>query len=126
MRQDFPVIKNIRKARNLRQIRGWLDWSLTYTAERLGVSRSQVCAWQQFARQINQMALDRLASAIAEKLTAQQGRLVGVTMRVNSPWRIRAHTQCRDCRHWFQMRRDTSRRCWRCVKRRREGQTRKG
>ena len=51
----------------------------------------------------------------ATKLTQEMGRTVGITMRVNSPWRIKTHVQCCVCGKWFEIKRETSRRCARCV-----------
>jgi hypothetical protein len=54
---------------------------------------------------------------VANKLTAQLGRVIGVKLVANSPWFLTAWTRCAICGAWFELRRCNQKRCEACVQR---------
>lgn len=118
-------LNDLHKARTLKDARHWLGLSLRQMANVMEpqgdrrqshLSKATIAAWEnpRDKRKPNSEQIRQVGVMIANKLTAELGRTIGVKMHVNSPWRIRAYTQCCDCGRWFEMQRDTSKRCKRC------------
>lgn len=119
-------LRELHKVKSLKMARYWLGLSLNQLARLIEptgdrrwshVSKSLIAKWENGARHPSPDQIQQIGVLIANRLTSDMNRTVGVTIRNNSPWRIHAHTQCCDCRRWFQMKRDTSRRCARCARR---------
>ncbi len=58
---------------------------------------------------------------VANNLTAQLGRVVGVKLVANSPWTITAWIRCATCGAWFELRRRNQKRCEWCRQRQEKG-----
>ena len=124
----MSILRDLHRIRDLKSARYWLGLSLRQMAlviapqgdrKQMHLSKATIAAWENRAdkRKPSLEQIRQVGVLIANKLTEGMGRTVGVTIKNNSPWRIHAHTQCCDCRRWFQMKRDTSRRCARCARR---------
>ena len=118
---DFHRIQSLKDARH------WLGFSLRQMATivkpqgeqpQKHLSKATIAAWENPGnkRKPSPEQIRQIGVMIANELTKELGRTIGVMMRVNSPWHITAHAKCCDCRRWFRMKRDTSRRCGRCIK----------
>ena len=123
-------MSELHKMKNLKSARYWLGLSLNQLAKLIEptgdrpqshVSKSLIAKWENGARHPSLEQIRQVGVLLANRLTSDMNRTVGVTIRANSPWHIHAHTQCCDCHRWFQMKRDTSRRCPRCTKRNSKG-----
>ncbi len=96
-------IKNAQKARN------YLGLSLSELAAELSrltgktVFRQLVCHWEAGRRKPSADMLKAYGVLIANRLSDNLGRIVGVKMVVNSPWHVAAWTQCCDCGAWFEL-----------------------
>ena len=121
-------LSDLHRVRDLKAARKWLGLSLREMAMLIkpqGVrpqkhlGKATIAAWEnpRDKRKPGSGQVRQVGVLIANKLTQEMGRTVGVTMRVNSPWRIEAHTKCETCRRWFEIKRETSRRCVRCARR---------
>ena len=120
-------LSDLHKIRNLKSARKWLGLSLRQMAALIKpqgdrpqthLCKATIAAWENLAdkRKPSDEQIRQVGVLLANRLTADLNRTVGVTIKVNSPWHIHAHTQCCDCHRWFQMKRDTSRRCARCAR----------
>lgn len=118
-------LSDLHKTRSLKDARHWLGLSLRQMANIMEpqgarawrhLSKSTIASWEnpRDKRKPGPEQIRQVGVLIANKLTQEMGRTIGVTLKVNSPWHIRAHTKCSDCGRWFQMQRETSRRCERC------------
>jgi len=107
-------LRDIRYLKTLKKVREWLGLPLSGMASELGVSKSLVVSWQSGHRKITAEAIERIGVMIANKLSADLGRIVGVKIVVNSPWRVTAWTQCARCREWFELQRSRDRSCEKC------------
>ena len=121
-------LSDLHKARSQKDARKWLGLSLRQMAKLIKpqgdrpqphLCKATIAAWEnpRDKRKPSSEQVRQVGVLIANKLTQEMGRTVGVTIKVNSPWHIRAHRQCCECGRWFQMKRDTSRRCQRCAHR---------
>ena len=107
-------ISKVKKIRGLRQARAFLGLSLKQVGEMCGVSPSLIAAWQAGRRLMPRSAIDLIGLKIANELTREHGRDIGVTVEVNSPWAVTPFAKCADCREWFSLRSPRDRRCPRC------------
>jgi hypothetical protein len=121
-------LSDLHKVKNLKSARYWLKLSLRQMAHVIKpqgdrpqshLSKATIAAWEnpRDKRKPDDEQIRKVGVLIANKLTEEMDRTIGVTIKINSPWHIHAHTQCCDCHRWFQMKRDTSRRCARCARR---------
>jgi transcriptional regulator with XRE-family HTH domain len=119
-------LAELHRVKTLKDARRWLGLSLNELAKKikptgdrpqLRVSKSLIAKWENGTRTPSDEQVRRVGELVANKLTADFGFTIGVKVKVNSPWRITAWRMCVVCRRWFEMKRDTSRRCARCVRR---------
>lgn len=115
----------LRYLKGVKKVRQWLGFSLAQVGELCGVSPALVCAWQsgKIGTRVIYMpheAVIILGRLIAQRLSDEYGREVGVWIAVNSPWRIVAGIQCRRCRGWFEFHRASDRLCPDCRAKRRK------
>jgi hypothetical protein len=105
-------------------VREWLGFTLAKHGAELArltgrtrpFDRRTVFGWENgkpMAREI----VDAYGVLIANKLTADLDRIVGVKLIVNSPWHVKAWTACATCGHWFELHRARDRRCPECRQR---------
>ena len=127
-------LTDLRKIRNLKDAREWLDLSLAGIAQHITpsgnrqqphVTRQMVAAWQRGARVMSREQLDQVGALIAEELTYQARRLVGVKITVNSPWQVTAWGKCKDCHTWFELPTIRAARCPKCRARIKRAQARR-
>jgi hypothetical protein len=107
-------ISDLRYLKALKNVREWLGLSLREAGQLCGVSGQLFNDWQSGHRIMPASAKEKLGEQIADKLTRDLGRIIGIKMETNSPWRITAWSQCKKCRAWFQMRRSRDRLCDEC------------
>ena len=106
----------LRYLKGVKKVREWLGLSLAQVGNLCGVSPSEVCAWQNSTRAMPRDSVVKLGRLIAQRLTDDTGRVIGVWITVHSPWQITPGAQCRRCRAWFALRRSTDRLCKDCRK----------
>ena len=119
-------LSDLHKVRNLKAARYWLGLSLNQLAKLIkptgdrpqrSVSKSLIAKWENGTRTPSEEQITRIGQLVANKLTHDFGFTIGVKVKVNSPWHITAWRMCVVCHKFFEMKRDTSRRCARCVRR---------
>lgn len=110
----------LRYLKGVKKLREWLGLSLAQVGKMCGVSSSLICAWQSSKRPMPREAVVILGRLVAQRLSDEYEREVGVWITVNNPWRIVAGVQCRRCRGWFEFHRATDRLCPDCRAERRK------
>ncbi len=104
------------------KVRAWLGLSLAdmgreaarLTSRRRAYDRASVWHWEQGGVMTDEVRR-AYGTMVANKLTAQLGRVVGVKLATNSPWTMTAWTKCKDCSGWFELRRRNQKRCEACM-----------
>ena len=107
-----------------RKVRLWLGLSLAdmgrevaRLAERERVyDRRTVFGWER-GKPMGQIERDAYGIQVANKLSAELGRIVGVKLIANSPWHVTAWTACRKCGSWFELHRSRDIHCPECRQR---------
>lgn len=110
-RSSLGVLRNLT---TLKRVREWLGLSLEEAGKLCSVSGSSIADWQSGHRVMPRSAIEKIGTLIANRLTKELGREVGVKVETNSPWHITAWTRCVECRAFFNMRRSRDRRCEAC------------
>ena len=118
-------LAELHRVRTLKDVRYWLGLSLNQLAglieptgdrKQKHVSKSLIAKWENGTRTPSDEQVERIGQLVANKLTHDFGITIGVKVRINSPWHLTAWRKCVVCRKFFEMKRDTSRRCARCVR----------
>ncbi len=107
-RSELPRLKYVR---NISQAIDFLGMTVADFAElipsqwstRKHISPQLVCDWKRGRRRPNRTQLDRIAQLIANKLTARYSREIGISIRVNSPWKVQAWTWCPTCKKYHEL-----------------------
>jgi hypothetical protein len=128
-------LTDLRKIHGLKDAREWLGMSLSDIAQHIKpsgnrqqthVTRQMIAAWQRGSRTMSRAQLDQVSALIAEELTyLARRRTVGVKITVNSPWRVTAWGECKDCREWFEIPTIRAARCPKCRTRAQRAQARR-
>jgi hypothetical protein len=98
----------------LKGIRTWLGLSLSEMGTLLETKASSIADWQSGHRIMPGSKIQVIGQRIADKLTSEYGRTIGVKMSVNGAWRVTAFVQCSQCRAWFELKHPHWRRCEEC------------
>lgn len=104
------------------KVRTWLGLSLAdigreiarLTGRPRAYDKAAVWHWEQGGVMTDEVR-QAYGTMVANRLTAQLGRVVGVRLAANSPWTITAWTKCKVCGGWFELRRRNQRRCTDCA-----------
>lgn len=104
------------------QVRAWLGLSLAELGREIArlarrpraYDKAAVWHWEHGGVMVSEVR-EAYGVLIANKLTAQLGRNVGVKLMTNSPWTITAWTSCVICEAWFELRRHNQKRCTQCA-----------
>lgn len=96
----------------------------------LGMSQAQLCKeltrltkerltpgavkhWEHARRPMERRYTDAYATLVANKLTRDMNRMIGVNLEVNSPWKFVAYGQCA-CGRWYRLRSVRHVHCGKC------------
>ena len=117
--QPLAIVRHVDSSR---KVRTWLGLSLAdvgreiarLTSRRRAYDKAAVWHWEQGGVMTDEVR-QTYGMMVANKLTAQLGRVVGVKLVANSPWTITAWTKCKDCGGWFELRRRNQKRCETCI-----------
>ena len=115
-------LATLRHVRSPRNVRAWLGLSLAdvgreiarLTTRPRAYDKAAVWHWEQGGVMTAQ-AREAYGVLVANKLTAQLGRVVGVKLVANSPWTITAWIRCATCGAWFELRRRNQKRREGCI-----------
>ncbi len=107
-----------------KNVRAWLGLSLADVGREIArltkcprtYDKAAVWHWEQDGVMTAQVR-EAYGVMVANKLTAQLGRVVGVKLVANSPWTIMTWTRCTVCGAWFELRRCNQKRCACCIQR---------
>ena len=105
-------LATLRHVNSPEKVRAWLGLSLAdvgrevarLTGRRRAYDKAAVWHWEQGGVMTDEVR-QAYGTMVANKLTAQLGRVVGVKLVTNSPWTITAWTRCKDCSEWFELKR---------------------
>jgi len=117
-------LRRIIALRGPKKAREWLGLSLSevgceiarLTGRERPFDKRTVSGWEH-GKPLSAAVRNAFGVLLANQLTARLGRVVGVRMESNSPWRVTAWAQCRECRTWFHLRRAKQTRCEACRRR---------
>jgi hypothetical protein len=117
-------LATLRYIHSPKNVRAWLGLSLAdvgreiarLTKRSRAYDKAAVWHWEQGGVMTAQVR-EAYGVMVANKLTAQLGRVVGVKLAANSPWTITAWTRCTTCGAWFELRRCNQKRCACCIQR---------
>jgi hypothetical protein len=134
----FEAPDRIAELRDIRNFGDWLTYlDLSFSQAALlipevkatiphPVSRSLIAKWKIGARTIYPQQLRIMGDVLSERLTAELRRdihriesrtfRVEITRGVNR-WYVKAYTNCVKCGRWYQITREGSKRCRRCISR---------
>ncbi len=106
-----------------KKVRLWLGLSLAdvgrevarLTARVRPYDRRTIFGWES-SKPMGKAERDAYGILIANKLSDELGRVVGVKLITNSPWRVTAWASCANCGSWFQLSRARSTRCKACAR----------
>lgn len=108
------VLRGISDAKKARK---WLSLSNSQMAQEVTqrtekkVTAVHIAHWESGRRGMPPFVRDVYAVLIANRISAELRRIVGITIYSNSPWRVMAWSQCSHCGNWFNLR---DRRIFRC------------
>lgn len=113
MRRSVSELARLKYVRNVTAVIAFLGMSVADFAAampsqwstRKHISAQLVCDWKRGYRKPGEKQLHRIGELIANKLTARYGREIGVTLAVNSPWKVRAWVKCYRCGKWHELKR---------------------
>lgn len=118
-------LSDLHNVKTIKDARYWLRLSLNELAKKieptgdrpqLHVSKSLIAKWENGSRTPSSEQVISIGKLIATQLTDEWWFTAGVKVFVGRRWRVSAWRRCVVCRHWFKMKRDTSRRCAQCIK----------
>ena len=117
-------LPDLRKSKNLRDVREWLGLSLSQMASELPktrgkkghVSRAFVCLVQRGQRDLLPAQMEALSNLVKQQLSESRRDDIAIQIVNNSPWHIKVMATCVSCGKTFELRRITSRRCPRCLR----------
>jgi hypothetical protein len=120
--RPLATLRHVHAPKN---VRAWLGLSLADVGREIArltrrpraFDKAAVWHWEQGGVMTAEVR-EAYGAMVANKLTAQFGRVVGVKLVANSPWTISAWTRCAICGAWFELRRCNQKRCEACVQRR--------
>jgi hypothetical protein len=122
--KDMLTMTDIQRIRTLKDARQFLGLSLRQasllfnakgTRSNTHVSKATICGWQSGYRVMPPEAVKRLGELLAEKLTNETKRTVGVRIAMGRTWRVTAWAKCIECGKWFCLPRFRIRRCSDCL-----------
>ncbi len=132
----FEAQDRIAELRNIKCFRDWvtyLNLSLTQAAQLIPettasiphqVSDSLISDWKKDRRKIHPQQLRIMGDVLGDRLTAELRRdihrIESRTFRVEitrgaTRWWVKAYTQCVKCGRWYNITREQSKRCKRCI-----------
>lgn len=122
-------LKRISTLTSPKKVRQWLGLTLAtmgaelarLTGRERAFDRRTVFGWES-GKPMAQEIMDAYGTKIANKLTTEMGRTIGVRVVANSPWHVTAWVKCVECSNWFQLHRAKQRRCDGCRARTDQGQ----
>ena len=117
--RPLATLRHVHAPKN---VRAWLGLSLADVGREIArltrrpraFDKAAVWHWEQGGVMTAEVR-EAYGAMVANKLTAQFGRVVGVKLVANSPWTISAWTRCAICSAWFELRRCNQKRCEACV-----------
>jgi hypothetical protein len=120
-------LATLRYVHSPKNVRAWLGLSLADVGREIArltkrpraYDKAAVWHWEQ-GNMMTAQVREAYGVMVANKLTVQLGRMVGVKLVANSPWTLTAWAKCIECGTWFELRRRDRQRCEVCV------QSRKG
>ena len=115
-------LATLRYVHSPKNVRTWLGLSLAdvgreiarLTKRSRAYDKAAVWHWEQGGVMTVEVR-EAYGVMVANKLTAQLERVVGVKLVANSPWTITAWTRCTACGAWFELRRCNQKRCACCI-----------
>ena len=111
---DIQKIKTLKDARQLLGL-SLRETSLLFAKGSSGhISKSTIASWQSGYRTMPPEAIKRLGGLLAQKITDETKRTVGVKIGVGRTWRITTWGKCTSCGKWFHLGRFRIKRCDDC------------
>jgi hypothetical protein len=115
-------LATLRYVQTPEKVRAWLGLSLADVGREIArltkrpraYDKAAVWHWEQGGVMTDEVR-QAYGTMVANKLTVQLGRVVGVKLVANSPWTITAWTKCKDCGEWFELKRRSQKRCANCL-----------
>ncbi len=112
----------LRRINSPEKARTWLGHSLADVGREIArltgrprpYDKAAVWHWEQGGVMADEVR-QAYGTMVANKLTAQLGRVVGVKLVTNSPWVLTAWTKCKDCGGWFELKKRNQKRCDNCI-----------
>lgn len=98
----------------VKKVRNFLGLSLAQVGEMCKVSPALVSAWQSNKRFMPREDVVLLGKLVAQQLSDEYEREVGVWIDTGKIWTVTAGVQCRRCRKWFEFHRASDRLCPDC------------
>jgi hypothetical protein len=117
-------LATLRHVHSPRNARAWLGLSLADVGREIArltkrpraYDKAAVWHWEQDGVMTVEVR-EAYGVMVANTLTVQFRRVVGVKLVANSPWTITAWTKCMTCGAWFELRRRNQKRCELCIQR---------